>query len=170
MFYLREVKLSDANDLFSITSNDNVTNSLNWYSHQTIEETKFIITNLYLSKKDTGLPNSYAIVLKASEKVIGIIDYHYDKNTPAIGYFLSDEYWGLGIMSHAVSQLIKIGFEEYLFERVIIAHFDDNLRSKGVIIKNGFKYLHSEQQNIKNVLRNIMYYQLTRSDYFEEQS
>lgn len=170
MIYLREVKVSDANDLFKITSNKNVTKTLTWYPHETIDETVFVIKNIYLTKNAEGLPNSYAIVLKNSEQVIGIIDFHYLKSTPAIGYFLNEDYWGRGIMTLALAMILKIGFLEYSFEKIEISHYETNHASGKVIIKNGFKYQYSLEELRKNELKILKYYQLTRSDYLEKQS
>lgn len=167
-YYLREVLLSDAKDIFSFSSLDVVTKYLTWNSHKTIDDTIYAIKNIYFKKVLDDLPISYAIVDEKLNKVIGIIDFLKDKSDyPEVGYFLNPSYWNKGIMSNALKAIINIGFNELDFNVIGITHMDLNIGSRRVIEKNDFKFI--EKINVflplKNVNVTCLYYELKRSDY-----
>lgn len=173
-YYLREVSIDDAEDLFKICQKDNVTKFLTWNSHQSIEETIHVITNFYLTKTNDNLPNNYAIVDRNTDQVIGIIDFMTGRRTDSveIGYFLDDLYWGKGITTMALAKLVQIGFEELNLDDLNIYHEIDNTGSKKVIIKNGFKYTGKLVSKIplKNIEVELLSYKIKKDDYYDKQS
>lgn len=170
MIYLREVKIEDANRLFEICSKEDVTTYLSWYPHENIEETKFVINNLYLKKHLDDLPNNYVICLNETDLVIGVIDFFKNNNHVEIGYFLDPNYWGQGIMTEALKKLLDIGFNKYNFNEVYISHISENAGSEKVILKNYFKFLNEEMKHYQKFSKMVKTYILTRSDYNAKQS
>lgn len=166
MFYLREVRMEDKEDIFTFSQREIVTEFLSWKPHQSINETEWVIKNLYLSKNKNGLPNSYAICLNNNNKVIGIIDFHYDEEQRlSIGYFLNNDYWHQGIMTNALGQMIDIAFKELKFNEIYIAHEQGNIGSKKVIIKNGFKYFETKKIYYPNKNKEVLIdYYIKRND------
>ncbi len=57
-----------------------------------------------------------------------------------IGYVLSKDYWGMGLMPEAVKAAIKYAFEELNVDVLLCGHFNFNLKSKRVIEKCGFEF------------------------------
>ena len=55
-----------------------------------------------------------------------------------IGYWLSEKYWGRGIMSEAVRLLVDYGFENYSWTRIYAGVFSNNEGSMRVLINNDF--------------------------------
>lgn len=151
MFYLREVTINDKDDIFEITSDKEVTRFLHWQPHKDINDTIWSIENIYLNAED-NLPNSYAICLNNSNKVIGIIDFHIEDKRLSIGYILNKNYWNKGIMTKALSMMLKIAFNELKVSEVYISHDINNKGSENVILKNGFKLFETKavEQPIKN--------------------
>ena len=87
----------------------------------------------------------WAIVNKDNLKVIGSIGLHKDRkrdtdNAKMIGYVLSQDYWGYGLVPEAVMELMQCAFEELNLNIISIYHFPFNEQSKRVIEKCGFKY------------------------------
>jgi RimJ/RimL family protein N-acetyltransferase len=55
-----------------------------------------------------------------------------------IGYWLSESYWGKGIMSDAIGQMVKQAFSNGTWLRVFATVYEHNKRSMKVLEKNGF--------------------------------
>lgn len=82
---------------------------------------------------------------KENNKVIGSLGLHNDQkravsNVKMIGYVLSEDYWGRGLMTEAVKRVLEYAFEEVKLDLVSIFHFSFNNRSKRVIEKCRFRY------------------------------
>lgn len=56
-----------------------------------------------------------------------------------LGYWLGVEYWGNGIMTQAVPQILKYGFEKMKLRRIQAGVFDFNIGSIKVLEKCGLK-------------------------------
>ena len=80
-------------------------------------------------------------------------------NSKEIGFVLSQKYWGLGIMSEAVIKVLHYGFFEENIDSVVCSHFINNIQSKRVIEKCGFRYQRKSNDRIYysiiNKVRNI---------------
>lgn len=142
-FVLRAIGIQDAQDMYEYAGDDEVTAKLSWPSHRSVEDTKRSIYENFLTRPERGLPNAYAIVWKENNKMIGTCDFwHVDfKNSCGeIGYVINKEYWNKGIVTRALKELIKFGFEYLELERIQIAHATDNPSSKRVIEKCDFRF------------------------------
>lgn len=61
----------------------------------------------------------------------------YCKNVE-MGYWLSEEYWGQGIMTEAIKQMVTYGFKHFDITRIFARPYGDNLASQRVLEKAGF--------------------------------
>lgn len=55
-----------------------------------------------------------------------------------IGYWIGEKYWGLGIASKAVKEIVRYGFGDLELERIFAKPFEQNTASRRVLEKNGF--------------------------------
>ncbi len=55
-----------------------------------------------------------------------------------LGYWLGEEYWGNGIMSWSVKEMVKLGFNEHNLLRIYSTAMEYNNRSQRVLEKSGF--------------------------------
>ncbi len=55
-----------------------------------------------------------------------------------MGYWLSEEYWGRGIMAEAIRQMVEYGFDTFDITRIFARPFGTNTRSQRVLEKAGF--------------------------------
>jgi len=55
-----------------------------------------------------------------------------------LGYWLSEEYWGQGIMTGAIKEMVNYGFETFDITRIFARPFGTNLASQRVLEKAGF--------------------------------
>ena len=57
-----------------------------------------------------------------------------------LGYWLAEKYWGKGIMSKVVKEVVKFGFNDLKLKRIYAGVFPFNKASMGVLKNNGFKF------------------------------
>ena len=62
-----------------------------------------------------------------------------------IGYALSPDYWGRGIIPEVVRELLRYGFEDLGLQEIWCSHYQENARSRRVIEKSGFTYAFVEK-------------------------
>jgi len=139
---LRAWKLSDLDDLFNYASIPGVGEMAGWPHHENRNESLRIL-NMFIEDK-----NVFAI--EYNHKVIGSIGVHFYKEKllpefdhlkgAEIGYVLSKEYWGQGLVPEATKAVCKYLFDELKFDFLVCGHFLENHQSEKVQMKCGFKH------------------------------
>ena len=129
-------------DFYEYASVEGVGEMAGWNHHQSMEESRRIL-DFFISGKKT-----FALELKENGKVIGSLGLEpRDAGLPEelqgreIGYVLSRDYWGRGLMPEAVKAVIDYCFQELSFDYLTCGHFDCNDRSRRVVEKSGFRLL-----------------------------
>ena len=141
---LRPFKQSDLRDFNEYASVPGVGEMAGWKHHETIEKTQEIL-DMFIKEDKT-----FAIVFKKNNKVIGSLGVEKygleDKLTEfngyygrEIGYVLSKDYWGNGIMPEAVGAIINYLFNDLNLDFLTCGYYDFNNQSKRVQEKCGFK-------------------------------
>lgn len=163
---LRPVQYDDYKDMFEYAQDDDVTKYLAWDSYHQIEEAIRSVQQVFLSRPANRIPAAYAIFHKADHKMIGTCDFFkvdWAKQMGEIGYVLNKHYWNKGYMTRVLKELIRFGFEYLDLKYIEIRHLPENIGSKRVIEKCGFRYI-SDQYYAK-MERDIPSYELTRDEY-----
>jgi len=141
---LRAWRESDLDDLYAYARVDGVGQMAGWLPHRSIEESRRIL-RFFIDEKKT-----FAIQLKETGHVIGSIgleefeprDIHKtDKLGREIGYVLSKEFWGRGLIPEAVDAVIDYCFAVLDFDYVTCEHFVQNTQSRRVIEKLDFSFV-----------------------------
>lgn len=165
---LSQWKLRDAKDLFSYAKNPNVGFPAGWAPHRSVWDSKRLIMEVLK-------PNRvFAIRPKATGKAIGTISLSEDKYRPGLrckelGYSMSEEYWGQGLMTEAARAVIKHGFEDLRLDMISVTTGPDNEKSQSVIRKCGFKYEGTLRRAFlvyDRSVRDLMCYSLTKEEYY----
>ena len=141
---LREWKMSDVDDMFEYASVPGVGEMAGWPHHPNREESEYRV-NKFIEEKKT-----FAIVYKENNKVIGSLGIEFysaedklseffDYKGRSIGYVLSKDYWGKGLMPEAVKAVINYLFDVLDYDFLLCSYFDFNHQSKRVQEKCGFK-------------------------------
>lgn len=136
---IREISLMDADDMFHYAQNPSIGPMAGWAPHQNKSETMAII-GMFIETKKRGEPGVYAIVDRFSGKMIGTIElFNYVPNFKAeLGYALSEDYWGLGLIPEAAKAVISFGFNNLNLKRIEVNAFTNNYQSIRVCEKLGF--------------------------------
>lgn len=139
---LRPWQQTDLEDFYQYASVDGVGQMAGWLPHENREVTQAILDSFITHKK------TFAIQLDG--KVIGSVgvEAYNEENFPelsalqgrAIGYVLSKDYWGQGIMPEAVQAVLAWLFESVQLDFVLISHFQWNHQSRRVIEKCGLQF------------------------------
>lgn len=142
---LRAWQEADINDFFEYASVPGVGEMAGWPHHESIDVSRRILQTFIFEK------NVFAIVYKEDSKIIGSLGLHESwansdqdfahlkmKN---IGYVLSKEYCGKGLMPEAVSAVIKVCFDTFDLDALTCGHSPANSQSKRVIEKCGFSLI-----------------------------
>ncbi len=146
---LRRWKASDAEEAFAHWMNDpDVTKYLTWSPHGDIEVTR---TLLKLWERESGEPHIYhwAIVLKEGNVLIGdisVLRANDFQESGEIGYCMGKQWWGKGIMTEALSEVLRYCFEEVGFSRINGSHAAENIGSSRVMEKCGLVYEGTRRQ------------------------
>ena len=144
---LRAWQQSDLDDFFEYASVDGVGQMCGWNPHKNKEETQLILDSFVNHKKTFALVHQGKVIGS-----LGIETYNED-NYPelqslkgcSIGYVLSKDYWGQGLMPEAVNEVIKYLFDVEKLDFILISHFVWNHQSRRVIEKCGFEFIKTKQ-------------------------
>jgi RimJ/RimL family protein N-acetyltransferase len=90
----------------------------------------------------------------------------YRKNFE-IGYFLSEDFWGNGIVTKAIKAATSYAFKEFDIVRIYAEPFSDNLGSRRALEKAGFMLEATLKHNvIKNgIIKDSCIYSVLREDF-----
>ncbi len=133
---LRPITLNDAEDLFEYASDPENTKHT-FPTHQSIEETEWVISNLFMS---APLGN-FAIELKESGKMIGTCDLRVNEGEKSaeLAYAINKKYWGNGYAPEAAKRLLELAFQDLKIERLWAKFSSENPASGRVMEKIGME-------------------------------
>ncbi|MGH2453956.1 MAG: GNAT family N-acetyltransferase [bacterium] len=139
---LRPLTLEDAADVFAYASEPEVARYVPWEPHRSQEDSRQFIAGT-LERSARGGSNTWAIVERASGKVIGSIrmgEVHPVHARADIGYSLGRRYWNQGLTTEAVRAVLRFGFEEVGLNRIYAVCHVANAASERVMQKVGMTY------------------------------
>lgn len=164
---LRPWRESDLSDLYEYARVDGVGQMAGWNPHRDMEESRAILHSFIRHRK--------TFALEYQGKVIGSlgVEEYSEENYPElenlrgreIGYVLSRDYWGMGLMPEAVKAVIAWLFFETGLDFLICGHFDHNARSRRVVEKCGFRYIKTTKYTTRyDTVENSVEYILRREE------
>ena len=159
---LRAFSMNDLHDFFEYASVPGVGEAAGWSHHKTIGDSEKVL-QCFLREKEV-----LALFHKKRRKVIGSLGLHdswvcgedgySDIKAKEIGFVLSKDYWGQGIMVEAVEAVISYGFKTSGLDAFTCSHFVQNHQSKRVVekcgfifVKNGIFYSGSLEKNLEDL-------------------
>ncbi len=150
---LRKFKILDANDMFNNYCTDSeVTKYLTWLPHKNIEVTKSVVKSWILNYKNKNF-YQWAIVLKSTNQVVGtisVVRFNNETCSANIGYCLSRNLWGQGIMTEALQSVIDFLFKKVGVKEITSTHDVENVASGKVMLKCGMNYVRTDKNGGKN--------------------
>lgn len=141
---LRPWRESDLEDFYEYASVPGVGEMAGWPHHESLEDSRRILQMFQEEKK------VFALERKENGKVIGSLGLEECDRTEVdmgalqgreVGYVLSKDYWGQGLMPEAVRAVIRYCFATLNYDFLLCGHFEKNGQSRRVVEKCGFSYL-----------------------------
>jgi len=138
-FTLRPWNINDLDSLVTNANNPNIAKFMtDGFPHPYTKEKG--IAFIEMATKDNPI---HIFAIDVDEKAVGGIGIHPQqdimKKNAELGYWLGEKYWGNGIISNAVKQMIDFAFATYDINRVFARPFGTNIASQKVLEKCGFK-------------------------------
>ena len=129
---IRKLTLADADELYQTLSDEQVMAYVE--PAFDLEKTKRFI-------QEAGLcdpPLVYALVWKASGRVIGHVIFHlYEENSYEIGWVIHRKYWGMGVADELTRKLIEQAKNRNA-DSCVIECCTEQIASQRIAIRNGF--------------------------------
>jgi [ribosomal protein S5]-alanine N-acetyltransferase len=149
--YLSKHTRADSPEVIEALSNPQIANGLRSvpspYTHAHLKDW-FDKLEGELKIPETA-PMRWCIRETSTKKLIGDLSLKPTGNGVfAIGYWLSPNYWGRGIMTEAVAAVLELGKKDGRVKRFTGSVKDFNVGSRRVLEKNGFQYVgfHEESE------------------------
>ncbi len=140
---LRPWRETDLEDFYAYAQVDGVGQMAGWLPHESMEKSRRILEMFIAEDKTLALEE------KATGKVIGSLGLELLHNLDAsfddlqgreIGYVLSKDYWGQGLMPEAVKAVIDYCFDTLSYDFLACGYFQWNHQSRRVNEKMGFRF------------------------------
>jgi ribosomal-protein-alanine N-acetyltransferase len=139
--FFRKIVASDAKNLFSIRTNDDVMRFMDVSRFKSISDAEKMIGSIEESYQNEGGIN-WGIVEKDSNIFVGYFGFFRlipEHCRAEIGYALNAKYWGKGYMNETINRMVRFGFKTMKLHSIEANINPRNERSKKVLEKIGFK-------------------------------
>lgn len=169
-YYMRAYRPSDKKDYFDYLHNEDV---IRYIPEECIprtmeraaEEVQYVM-DLFNHRRSVY----WAIALKKNDRLIGSCGFNYwsrDHHRAEISYDLAKEYWGRGVISHAVQKVSSFGFYKMQLNRIEATVIPDNIGSIKVLENNGYikEATLREQKLLHGEFRDAIMYSLLQKDF-----
>lgn len=162
---LRPWAKEDADDLFAYAKLMNVGPKAGWKPHENKHE------SLQIIKKFIQADDTWAIESKESKRVIGSVGLHEKQPDPTkktlyLGYVLSPDWQGMGLMTEACEAVVRHAFFDLDVKQIISSHFIGNDKSERVLKRLGFRYERKkEYETVSYGILPSKAYRLTHEHY-----
>ncbi|MGN7477796.1 GNAT family N-acetyltransferase [Solibacillus silvestris] len=148
---LREITDKDVHQIYSIFSNDDVTEHYGLASFNQLQQAENLVENFSANfQNQRGV--RWGIERKDEKGLIGTIGFNSWSpmhKRAEIGYDLHPDSWGAGYASEAVAEIVNYGFQQMLLNRIGAIVFIENNASIQLLLRQGFekegvlkKYMH----------------------------
>lgn len=148
---LRPWTLEDTENLAKYANNNNVAKYLtNAFPHPYTIENAHSFIAMVAAQNPTSV-----FAIEVDGEAVGSIGLHAQSDIMCknmeLGYFLGEPFWGKGIVTAAVQQMVGYGFQHFDITRIYARPYGNNLASQKVLEKAGFKL---EARIEKNIYKN----------------
>lgn len=138
---LRPFEKTDLEDLFAYAKTPGVGEMAGWAHHKNLKESQNAL--------DCFIEGKHTLAISVNDKVIGsigidryderLLEEFSDKKGRELGFVLAKDYWDQGIMTEVVVAVVNYLFNVEKLDFLVCSHFDENMRSRKVQEKCGFR-------------------------------
>lgn len=137
---LRRITNDDVNEVFELRSNPE---TMKYIPRPLVKDNEDALAHITMieEKIESNVGINWGITLKDNPKLLGIIGFYRmqpENYRAEIGYMLSPDFHGKGIIPEAVKRLIKYGFDDLKLHSIEAVIDPENFASEKVLEKCGF--------------------------------
>ena len=139
---LRALTAGDAEAVFAYSWDPEVARYTGWEPAASIEDAQAFIDSV-LRQYHAGQPAGWGVVHRADQRLIGTCGfsaYSPISGSGFLSYALARQYWGEGLTTEAVLEVLDFGFTVMGLHRVQATCIVDNVGSWRVMEKAGMRY------------------------------
>lgn len=138
---LRPITMHDAKHIFEYARDSRLQRYTTWQAPESIEDSKAFVRYVHRQYRQAK-PAPWGVIHKADSKLIGTMGFchlepKYQRAT--VGYVLAPNYWGAGLATEALKEIIKFAFSDLHLNRVEAICSNVNTPSSRVLEKSGMK-------------------------------
>jgi RimJ/RimL family protein N-acetyltransferase len=148
---LRDIELCDAKHLLEMDLDNRVTKYTGQNPISTIDEANEVVQFILNQYAENGV-GRWAVIDKETDSFLGWTGLKFHKEMENnhihfydLGYRFKHEHWNKGFATEASLACLKIGFEQLKLQEIIAMIHPNNLASKKVAEKCGFKFVETFQ-------------------------
>ena len=135
---LRPWELSDLTSLVKYANNPKIAgNMTDAFPSPYTEESG----RAFISMAQKGV-SAYLMAIEVEGEAVGGIGIHRQsdimRKNAELGYWLAEPFWGQGIITAAIKDMVAYGFSHFEFTRIFARPFGNNVASQKVLQKAGF--------------------------------
>ncbi|MEI3800702.1 MULTISPECIES: GNAT family N-acetyltransferase [unclassified Chitinophaga] len=166
---LRKVATDDLNALVRYANNKKISENILNITYPYKEGDAAFWIDLAIKAYASGERVVFAINLKELSEFIGAIGLRIDTrhNHAELGYWIGEPFWGKGLMTEAVKEVLKFGFGTLHLHKIFATVFTDNRASERTLINNGLVKEGElvDQYKVDDVYKTVYQYRLTKQEY-----
>jgi len=139
---IREATLDDAASLLGLMNEPSYHRFIGDRGLRTEADAERYIEERYLAPYLEHGYGLWAVILRETTEFAGVAGFvrRPDLDAPDIGYAFLPACWGRGIASEAARSVLRVGFEDLGFSRVLAITAPDNEKSAGLLKKIGLAH------------------------------
>ncbi len=153
---LRSYKLEDAAELFRCVdrSRQHLRPFLNWVDQTTQVEHSLQFIQMSLAQQNAGEAVAMGIFLQQEHRLIGGIGLHHwhrNEQRAQIGYWITSEFAGQGLMTRSARRFVEFAFRKLELNKIEIHCLSRNTRSLALAGRLGFQVEGCIRQSYRSV-------------------
>ena len=166
---LRALTVDDADDMFAYARDPQVARYVSWDVHPNTAFTRAYLRSVE-EKYQKGPHYDWGVIYRETGHLIGTCGYvevDTSNRRAEIGYALSRDFWGQGIITEAALEVIRYGFEELGLYRIEAICEVPNIGSARVMEKVGMRFegIRRGFAVVKGLPRDMKSYAILLPDY-----
>ena len=166
---LRRLEMGDAQDIFDYGRDPEVARHVLWEPYESVSEARWYIRAMQRKYRSLS-PSSWGICLNEQRRIVGTIGYMWynqEHSSVEVGYSLARDQWNRGLMSEALTAVIRHTFLDLHINRIEAQHELTNPASGRVMEKCGMLKEGVLRQRLRNKGRyvDVALYAILREDY-----
>jgi ribosomal-protein-alanine N-acetyltransferase len=167
---LRQLERRDSLDMLVLKSSMKTAEHTGNEAYTSIIQAEIFIDYI-IGGSEAGRWLYYAIEAKEDQEFIGTItlwNFNEEKSVAEVGYEMIERFEGNGYMSEALSEVLRIGFEELNLKKIEAFTSKENIRSVRLLQRKGFKKEKDVLDDLSGAQTRFVIMSLTREGWNDD--